>query len=184
MTVTDRGEGIPAADLAQVFTKFFRRAEGRRAAPASGCGSAGVWWSPTAAGLVAESIRGEGSTFRFTLPLVDLEDDRPAVTDPSTLRPDAHRTAASMAAEAGAAELGAAADLDELRAAEAAVLGKRSALARLHTRLGALPPDERRAAGQPHQRGPRRLAALAAERRAGARGRRPASARSTPSASI
>jgi PAS domain S-box-containing protein len=71
--VTDHGEGIPASDLPKVFTKFFRRAEGRP----TGSGL-GLWISR---GLVeshggelsAESIVGAGSTFRFTLPVIDLD---------------------------------------------------------------------------------------------------------------
>ena len=71
--VADRGEGIPASDLPKVFTKFFRRSVGRP----TGSGL-GLWISR---GLVeshggelrAESKEGQGSTFRFTLPLLDLD---------------------------------------------------------------------------------------------------------------
>jgi PAS domain S-box-containing protein len=71
--VTDRGEGIPEADLPRVFTKFFRRSVGRP----TGSGL-GLWISR---GLVeshggelsAESKPGLGATFRFTLPLLDLD---------------------------------------------------------------------------------------------------------------
>lgn len=74
MSVTDRGGGIPAGDLPKVFTKFFRRSEGRP----TGSGL-GLWISR---GLVeahggrlsASSRVGEGSTFRFTLPVTDRED--------------------------------------------------------------------------------------------------------------
>ncbi|HET6965096.1 MAG TPA: ATP-binding protein, partial [Acidimicrobiales bacterium] len=72
--VHDRGEGIPKADLPKVFTKFFRRSVGRP----TGSGL-GLWISR---GLVeshggelrAESKEGQGSTFRFTLPLIDLDE--------------------------------------------------------------------------------------------------------------
>jgi PAS domain S-box-containing protein len=72
--VHDRGEGIPEADLPKVFTKFFRRSVGRP----TGSGL-GLWISR---GLVevhggelrAESREGHGSTFRFTLPLIDLDE--------------------------------------------------------------------------------------------------------------
>lgn len=68
VSVTDRGEGIPADDLPRVFTKFFRRDHGRP----TGTGL-GLWISR---GLVeahdgeltATSAVGEGSTFSFTLP--------------------------------------------------------------------------------------------------------------------
>ena len=74
VAVTDRGEGIPADDLPKVFTKFFRRAEGRP----TGSGL-GLWISR---GLVeahggrlwATSIPGEGTTFRFTLPAMAYEE--------------------------------------------------------------------------------------------------------------
>ncbi len=72
--VHDRGEGIPESDLPKVFTKFFRRSVGRP----TGSGL-GLWISR---GLVeshggelrAESKEGQGSTFRFTLPLIDLDE--------------------------------------------------------------------------------------------------------------
>jgi signal transduction histidine kinase len=74
VAVTDAGEGIPAEDLPKVFTKFFRRDMGRP----TGSGL-GLWISR---GLVeahggrlsASSEDGKGTTFRFTLPLVDLDD--------------------------------------------------------------------------------------------------------------
>ncbi|MDA8044414.1 MAG: ATP-binding protein [Actinomycetota bacterium] len=72
--VSDRGEGIPESDLPKVFTKFFRRSVGRP----TGSGL-GLWISR---GLVeshggeleARSKEGHGSTFRFTLPLIDLDE--------------------------------------------------------------------------------------------------------------
>ena len=74
VAVTDRGEGIPADDLPKVFTKFFRRAEGKP----TGSGL-GLWISR---GLVeahggrlwASSIPGQGTTFRFTLPTMAYEE--------------------------------------------------------------------------------------------------------------
>lgn len=68
VTVADRGQGIPASDLPRVFTKFFRRAETRP----TGSGL-GLWISrglveAHGGRLVVESVVGEGSTFRFTLP--------------------------------------------------------------------------------------------------------------------
>ncbi len=69
VAVADTGEGIPLADLPHVFTKFYRRDQGRP----SGSGL-GLWISR---GLVeahggrldADSVVGQGSVFRFTLPL-------------------------------------------------------------------------------------------------------------------
>lgn len=73
VAVSDRGEGIPAADLPKVFTKFFRRSEGRP----TGSGL-GLWISrglveSHGGDLTAESAPGSGSTFRFTLPIIDLD---------------------------------------------------------------------------------------------------------------
>ena len=63
------GRGHPRARPARVFTKFFRRAEGRP----TGSGL-GLWISrglveAHGGQLTAESRSGQGSTFRFTLPL-------------------------------------------------------------------------------------------------------------------
>ncbi|MDQ6616135.1 MAG: ATP-binding protein [Actinomycetota bacterium] len=76
VTVTDKGEGIPAADLHKVFTKFFRRSEGRP----TGSGL-GLWISrglveAHSGRLAAESNPGQGTSFRFTLPLIEPEELR------------------------------------------------------------------------------------------------------------
>ncbi len=73
VVVTDRGQGIPSEDLPKVFTKFFRRSEGKP----TGSGL-GLWISrglveAHGGQLTAESGPGQGSSFRFTLPLVDVE---------------------------------------------------------------------------------------------------------------
>jgi PAS domain S-box-containing protein len=72
VAVVDQGEGIPAADLGKVFTKFFCRDGGRP----SGSGL-GLWISrglveSHGGELVAASNQTTGATFRFTLPLIDL----------------------------------------------------------------------------------------------------------------
>jgi signal transduction histidine kinase len=69
VAVADRGEGIPDSDLPRVFTKFFRRAETRP----TGSGL-GLWISrglveAHGGRLVVESAVGQGSVFRFTLPI-------------------------------------------------------------------------------------------------------------------
>ncbi|MHB8670068.1 MAG: PAS domain-containing sensor histidine kinase [Acidimicrobiales bacterium] len=74
VVVIDKGEGIPAGDLARIFTKFFRRAETRP----TGSGL-GLWISRGLAEahggrLVASSTLGRGSRFRFSLPVTTLED--------------------------------------------------------------------------------------------------------------
>jgi signal transduction histidine kinase len=73
VSVHDRGEGIPAADLPHVFRKFYRRDHGRP----SGTGL-GLWISrglveAHGGRLVAESVQGDGSTFTFVLPLGDVD---------------------------------------------------------------------------------------------------------------
>jgi signal transduction histidine kinase len=74
VTVSDVGEGIPEEALPKVFTKFFRRNEGRP----TGSGL-GLWISrglveAHGGQLTASSILGRGSTFRFTLPTTAFED--------------------------------------------------------------------------------------------------------------
>lgn len=70
-------------------------------------------------------------------------------------------------ADAGVTRLAAARTLDELRALESELLGKRSELTGLKSRLGALDPEERRRAGQGLNDARRRLEAAAEERRGG-----------------
>ena len=70
VAVADQGEGIPDADLPRVFTKFFRRAEGRpdRLGPrALDQPRPGRGPRRPADGHV--EFRGRAATFRFTLPL-------------------------------------------------------------------------------------------------------------------
>jgi len=74
VSVADQGEGIPAADLPQVFRKFFRR----DLAKPTGTGL-GLWISrglveSHGGRLTASSTVGQGSTFSFTLPLVDVDE--------------------------------------------------------------------------------------------------------------
>ncbi|HEX4819488.1 MAG TPA: ATP-binding protein [Acidimicrobiales bacterium] len=74
VTVSDTGEGIPATDLPKVFKKFFRRDMGKP----TGTGL-GLWISrglveAHGGRLTATSEMGHGSVFRFTLPLVDLDE--------------------------------------------------------------------------------------------------------------
>ncbi|HUR78207.1 MAG TPA: ATP-binding protein [Acidimicrobiales bacterium] len=74
VSVADRGEGIPEDALPKVFTKFFRRNEGRP----TGSGL-GLWISrglveAHGGHLTASSILGRGSTFRFTLPATAFEE--------------------------------------------------------------------------------------------------------------
>jgi signal transduction histidine kinase len=78
VSVTDKGDGIPTEDIPRVFDKFYRRSEGKP----TGSGL-GLWISR---GLVeahggrlsATSIPGEGTTFRFTLPLISIDELHPS----------------------------------------------------------------------------------------------------------
>ncbi|MHB8464828.1 MAG: PAS domain-containing sensor histidine kinase [Acidimicrobiales bacterium] len=74
VAVTDRGEGIPVADLPKVFEKFFRRDLGRP----TGSGL-GLWISrglveAHGGRLTASSEDGRGTTFRFTVPIVSFDE--------------------------------------------------------------------------------------------------------------
>ena len=74
VSVADQGEGISAADLPQVFRKFFRRDLSKP----TGTGL-GLWISrglveSHGGRLTATSTMGHGTTFTFTLPLVELEE--------------------------------------------------------------------------------------------------------------
>jgi signal transduction histidine kinase len=73
VAVTDQGEGIAAAVLPRLFSGPFRGGTDR--ATGSGLGLAISRGLVECHGgeLVAESKPGKGATFRFTLPLVDLD---------------------------------------------------------------------------------------------------------------
>jgi two-component system OmpR family sensor kinase/two-component system sensor histidine kinase BaeS len=74
-TVSDTGEGIAPEDLPQIFDRFWR-ADRARTRDSQSAGSSGLGLS-VAQSLIeaqggriwAESLLGEGSVFRFTLPL-------------------------------------------------------------------------------------------------------------------
>jgi PAS domain S-box-containing protein len=77
VSVTDQGDGIPTEDLPRVFDKFFRRSEGKP----TGSGL-GLWISrglveAHGGRLTATSPAGKGTTFRFTLPLITIEELHP-----------------------------------------------------------------------------------------------------------
>ncbi|GAC1599015.1 MAG: ATP-binding protein [Acidimicrobiales bacterium] len=77
VSVADRGEGIPQPDLPKVFDKFFRRDLGRP----TGSGL-GLWISrglveAHGGRLTASSVPGEGTTFRFTLPMYAFDQLHP-----------------------------------------------------------------------------------------------------------
>jgi signal transduction histidine kinase len=72
VTVTDTGEGIPAADLPYIFERFYRA----DAARASGTGGSGLGLAIAKrivedhqGSVFATSVAGEGSTIGFRLPL-------------------------------------------------------------------------------------------------------------------
>ena len=74
VSVADQGEGISPADLPQVFRKFFRRDLSKP----TGTGL-GLWISrglveAHGGKLTASSTQGQGTTFTFTLPMVDIDE--------------------------------------------------------------------------------------------------------------
>ncbi len=73
-SVTDRGAGIPRQHLPRIFEKFFR-VPGQSGDGGSGLGLAIVKDIVEAhgGGIVAESVEGRGSTFRFTLRRADQQ---------------------------------------------------------------------------------------------------------------
>jgi signal transduction histidine kinase len=72
VTVRDRGEGIPDAELPRVFERFYRRAHNGPAGSGLGLWIALALVEAHGGTLSAESKVGRGSTFTFTLPLLDL----------------------------------------------------------------------------------------------------------------
>jgi two-component system sensor histidine kinase SenX3 len=72
VTVKDVGIGIPSRDLQRIFERFYRVDQARsRATGGTGLGLAIVRHVAQAHGgeVMVESVEGEGSTFRFVLPL-------------------------------------------------------------------------------------------------------------------
>jgi len=73
MVITDNGKGIPAADLAHVYERFFRgdRSRSRTKGQGSGLGLAIVSELVKIRGgeIEAESILGKGTSFRITFPI-------------------------------------------------------------------------------------------------------------------
>jgi signal transduction histidine kinase len=74
VAVVDRGAGIPEQELSRVFMKFYRSAETRP----TGSGL-GLWISrglveAHGGKLTVDSVLGQGSTFRFTLPAHGVEE--------------------------------------------------------------------------------------------------------------
>ncbi len=68
VTVTDRGPGIPAADLPRLFQQFFRSKEGRPTGTGLGLWICRGLIEAHGGTLTASSTEGRGTVFRFTLP--------------------------------------------------------------------------------------------------------------------
>ncbi|RPI15724.1 MAG: sensor histidine kinase, partial [Acidobacteriales bacterium] len=75
VTVTDRGPGIPQADLNRVFEKFYRGPHARQSVPGTGMGLAIAREIVRGHGgeLKVVSCSGQGSEFSFALPLTGQE---------------------------------------------------------------------------------------------------------------
>ena len=188
VAVADQGEGIPAADLPQVFTQVLpprpRQADRHRPRPVDQP-RPGRGPRRPAHGHVG---RGAGQH----VPLhAAARRRRRALTDAIRMpaRPAArglhrmhrrHRSASptpAWLASAGAASL------DELPSVETELLGKRSELPTLKAKLGGLDPDERAHAGQALNDARTALEAAAGGRRRRAGGGRAARPGSRPSGS-
>ena len=84
LTISDHGIGIPSSDLERVFERFYRVDKARsRATGGTGLGLAIVRHVAQAHGgdVTVTSREGEGSTFRFSLPVADF----PALPDGAVL---------------------------------------------------------------------------------------------------
>lgn len=84
-TVKDKGIGVPEAEQRQLFNKFFRATNARRARP-DGTG-VGIFLAKKVIAshggtIIFESKEGKGSTFGFTLPLPKEEDASARGTTP------------------------------------------------------------------------------------------------------
>jgi signal transduction histidine kinase len=73
VAVSDRGIGIPAAELPRLFDRYYRGTSVVGRIPGTGLGLSGVRSIVEAHGgsVTAESVAGEGSTFTVRLPLTD-----------------------------------------------------------------------------------------------------------------
>ncbi len=68
ITVSDSGEGIPAADLPHVFDRFYRGDTTRSSSTGLGLAIAKAWVEAMNGEIGADSRAGAGSRFWFTLP--------------------------------------------------------------------------------------------------------------------
>jgi signal transduction histidine kinase len=73
VSVADEGIGIPQAEQTRIFAKFYRAAGGRRDLASGGTGLglfiAKELLAAMRGRIEVRSVEGEGSTFRFSLPL-------------------------------------------------------------------------------------------------------------------
>ena len=78
-SVEDNGSGIDAVDLPLIFEKFYRGKKGSKLGKGSGMGLAIARAILVAhgGGIEADSVPGQGATFRFWVPLVEKEPGSP-----------------------------------------------------------------------------------------------------------
>jgi two-component system, OmpR family, sensor histidine kinase KdpD len=79
-SVEDHGQGIDSADLPLIFEKFYRGRQGNITGKGTGMGLAIVRAILEAhgGGIEVETAAGQGSKFRFWVPLVERQPDHPA----------------------------------------------------------------------------------------------------------
>ena len=90
LTVKDTGIGVPKAEQAHLFTKFFRASNARRQRP-DGTG-VGLYLAKKVVvahggSMLFESVEGEGSTFGFRLPIKRLSEAATGDTDELDYQP-------------------------------------------------------------------------------------------------
>jgi two-component system, OmpR family, sensor histidine kinase MprB len=78
VTVRDHGPGVPVADLNQIFDRFYRSVESR-SLPGSGLGLSivkSIVESHQGVVFARNVTAGPGAEIGFTIPLVELPDER------------------------------------------------------------------------------------------------------------
>ncbi|MBW3619918.1 MAG: GAF domain-containing sensor histidine kinase [Actinobacteria bacterium] len=90
VSVEDRGIGIPAADVPHVFDRFYRGGDqGRRSGTGLGLAIVKGYVELSGGRIWIDSVEGEGTAFRFTLPLASTVVAPDSVAGPPPVVPGA-----------------------------------------------------------------------------------------------